>query len=79
MKRLFLFSVLALSGIALWAQVNVTFKVDMTGVSVSADGVHLAGSLNGWSTTATPMADLGNNVYGAPFPLTPATMWSTSS
>jgi hypothetical protein len=31
-----------------FAQVDVTFKVDMTGQTVSADGVHVVGSINGW-------------------------------
>ena len=39
------------------APVNVTFQVDMSNETVSADGVHLAGSFNSWSTTATEMLD----------------------
>jgi len=45
--------------------VNVTFNVDMTYETVSPDGVHIAGTFNGWSTSATPMLPLGNNVYSA--------------
>ena len=37
--------------------VNVTFQVDMSNETVSGDGVHVAGSFNGWSTTATEMLD----------------------
>jgi hypothetical protein len=36
---------------------QVTFQVDMRDQDVSADGVHLAGSFNGWSTTATAMVN----------------------
>ena len=46
------------------AQVNITFQVDMTDQSVSANGVHLAGSLNGWSPSATTMTDTdGDGIY----------------
>ena len=44
---------------------NVTFKVDMSFQTVSADGVHLAGTFQGWDPSATPMTDIGNNVYTA--------------
>ena len=45
------------------AQVDITFRVDMSGVTVSADGVHVAGDLNGWSTTNNPLTDQGNGIY----------------
>ncbi|MEL7148398.1 MAG: hypothetical protein AAFO69_18635, partial [Bacteroidota bacterium] len=49
---------------ASWAQVNVTFEVDMNDQTVSANGVHLAGSLNGWSPSATAMTDPdGDGIY----------------
>lgn len=49
-----------------FAQVDVTFKVDMTGQTVSADGVHVVGSINGWNTTATPLTQEGTtNIYSA--------------
>ncbi len=43
--------------------VNVTFQVDMTYRTVSASGVHLAGSFQGWSPSATLMTSKGNNIY----------------
>jgi len=45
------------------ATVNVTFKVDMTYQTVAATGVHLVGDFQGWNTSATPMAHIGNQVY----------------
>jgi hypothetical protein len=48
------------------AQVNVTFKVDMSSETVSTDGVHVAGSINGWDTQATPLTKEGDtDTYSA--------------
>lgn len=44
---------------------NVTFRVNMSQQTVGTNGVHLAGSFNGWSATATPMTLVGNGVYAA--------------
>ncbi len=44
---------------------DITFRVDMTNETIAAGGVHLTGSFNGWSATATPMTDIGGNVYEA--------------
>ena len=44
---------------------NITFAVDMSSEMVDAAGVHLAGSFNGFSPTATPMTDSGNGIYEA--------------
>ena len=42
----------------------VTFNVDMSNESISNNGVHLAGSFNGWSTDSTEMFDLdGDSIY----------------
>ncbi|HPI11928.1 MAG TPA: hypothetical protein PLK63_12870 [Catalimonadaceae bacterium] len=43
--------------------IPVTFRVNMTGQTVSPDGVKLAGSFNGYSTVANPMTAMGNNLY----------------
>ncbi|MBE0637837.1 MAG: hypothetical protein IH598_04905 [Bacteroidales bacterium] len=43
--------------------VNVTFRVDMTNEVVSEDGVHLAGSFQGWNASNTPMTDMGNGIW----------------
>jgi Secretion system C-terminal sorting domain len=51
--------------------VNVTFKVNMTGQTISSSGVFLAGSFNSFSTTATAMTLIGNNIFQATVPLTP--------
>ena len=37
--------------------VNVTFQVNMANETVSSDGVHIAGSFQGWIPGATPMTD----------------------
>ena len=50
--------------------VDVTFQVDMSNETVSPNGVHVAGSFNGFSTTATPLTDQGNGVYAATVTLT---------
>lgn len=44
---------------------NVTFRVNMINETVSANGVHLAGSLQGWDPSAADWAlvDVGNSVY----------------
>lgn len=45
-----------------FSQVDVTFKVDMTGVDMSSgDGVYIVGELNSWTHSA--MALEGDNVY----------------
>lgn len=47
-----------------FAQVNVTFKVDMTGQTVSANGVQVTGSINGWSDTSNVLTKEGEtNIY----------------
>lgn len=45
--------------------INMTFRVDMSEQVVDANGVHLAGSFNGFSPTANPMTDAGNGIYEA--------------
>ena len=42
----------------------VTFNVDMSQQTVSADGVHLAGSVQGWNPATTEMTDAdGDGIY----------------
>jgi hypothetical protein len=43
------------------AQVDVTIKVNMSGQTVSPDGVHVAGNLNGWCTDCTPLNQEGTS------------------
>jgi len=45
------------------APVSITFKVDLSEQSVSPDGVHIAGSFQGWNPGSSPMTDMGNGVY----------------
>lgn len=44
---------------------SVTFQVDMTGLTVSSNGVHIAGSFQGWNPGGTPMtpAPHNGNIY----------------
>jgi len=42
---------------------DVTFSVDMSEQIVSPEGIHLAGSFQGWDSTATVMTDMGNNIF----------------
>mgnify|MGYP003319430222 FL=1 len=52
--------------------VSVTFQVDMANEDVSADGVHIAGSFQGWSPSATSLSDtVGDGVYSVSVDLTP--------
>jgi hypothetical protein len=52
--------------------IPVTFKVDMTNQSISPNGVFLAGTFNGWNTSATPMTAGADNVYSVTLMLTPS-------
>lgn len=72
MKKLFTFFTILISAYA-YAQVDVTFQVDMTGQTVSPDGVHIAGSLNGWNTEANQLIDQGDNIYAVTLSLAPGT------
>jgi len=42
---------------------EVTFRIDMSNEEVSAEGVHLAGTFQGWDPAATEMTDVGDNIY----------------
>ncbi|HIO66848.1 MAG TPA: hypothetical protein EYN41_00815, partial [Flavobacteriales bacterium] len=51
-------------------EVMVTFNVNMSDEEVSADGVHIAGTMNNWDPAASPMSDDdGDGVYTASFSL----------
>lgn len=43
--------------------VSVTFRVNMTGQTVSGNGVHVAGSFQGWNPGGTPLSFVGGGVY----------------
>ncbi len=43
--------------------ITVTFRVDMTGETVSPNGVHIAGAFQGWNPGTTQLSNIGGNVY----------------
>ncbi len=45
--------------------INVQFRVDLSGNSISPKGVHLAGTFNGFDADSTEMMPIGANVYAA--------------
>ena len=77
MKKIFTFCFVALSAMMAQAQVAVTFNVDMTGSTVDANGVHMAGNFNdvnydgtaenaayvNWNPSAIALADQGNGIW----------------
>ena len=63
MKHIAIFLSFFLSSIS-FAQIDVTFRVDMQYQSVSPNGVHLAGSLQGWDPSSTPLSDIdGDGIW----------------
>ncbi|MGB0150361.1 MAG: hypothetical protein ACPF87_05670 [Flavobacteriales bacterium] len=63
MKHVFSFVAAVMLASAAWAQTTVTLTVDMSNEMVSADGVHVAGSFQGWDPAATPMTDNGDGTW----------------
>ncbi|MDV7188464.1 T9SS type A sorting domain-containing protein [Lutibacter sp. TH_r2] len=62
MKQNYVLSFLLVSlfmTLQVYSQVNVTFKVDMSSETVSADGVHIVGTVNGWNTSSTQLTQEG--------------------
>ena len=56
------------------APLQVTFSVDMSGVSsVSENGVHLAGSFQGWDPAGTPLTEYADGVWGVTVEMEPGT------
>lgn len=53
--------------------VSVTFKVDMSQQVISPDGVHLAGSFQGWDPSTTLMTDIGGGIFCVVLDLPPGT------
>lgn len=50
------------------AQTNqITLKVNMTGLTVSPNGVHVAGAFQDWNPASTPMIDEGDGIYSYTF------------
>lgn len=66
MKKFYFFAFSALVSLSMLAQRQVTFRVDMTGQTVNANGVHVAGSFQNpqWTPGATGMTQVGTtNIY----------------
>ncbi|MFM8685289.1 MAG: hypothetical protein ACKODJ_01900, partial [Bacteroidota bacterium] len=58
---------------------SVTFQVDMTGLTVSSNGVRIAGSFQGWNPAGTPMTPAAHNgniyTYTTNLPLGDVVEW----
>jgi hypothetical protein len=71
MRKIYLSLVFVLAAAAAFAQnKTVTLRVDMTGQTVSADGVHVAGNFqvaagfaSDWTPNITPLTNEGNGLY----------------
>lgn len=50
-------------------EIEVTFRVDMANEEVSPDGIHIAGSFQGWDPTATTMTNITDEVYEVTIPI----------
>ncbi len=78
MKKLLLILCLAIAQ-GLFA-VNITFQVNMAQQNVSANGVFVAGSFQGWNATASPMQDPdGDLVYTFTADIAAGTTLNTNS
>ncbi|MEZ4798383.1 MAG: hypothetical protein R2809_01125 [Flavobacteriales bacterium] len=49
--------------LTLFSQNTITLQVNMSEQTVSPNGVHVAGSFQGWNPSTTPMMDMGNGIY----------------
>ena len=75
-KYLFSFLVIAFSFAKFGnSQVDVTFKVDMQYQTVSENGIHLAGAMQGWDPSSTPLSDNGNGIWEVTLSLTEFTSY----
>lgn len=66
MKSIFLFATAFMAALMLQAQTSVTFLVNMQGLTVNANGVHIAGTFQSpqWQPGATAMSDAdGDGIY----------------
>ena len=62
-KKVFILFYLLL-GLKSFSQIDVTFKVDMQYQIVSANGIYIAGSMQGWDPTSTSLTDNnGDNIW----------------
>jgi hypothetical protein len=63
MKKLYALAAALFLGVSAFAQTtyNVTFQVDMGSATINANGVHVAGSFQGWSPGTTAMTQVGTS------------------
>jgi hypothetical protein len=55
--------------------VNVRFRIDMANESVAQEGVHIAGSFQGWDPATTPVNYIGYTIYENTLALSPYTLY----
>ena len=67
MKHLLFLAAVALLTWSAQAQTTVTLTVDMSNEEVSPEGVHVAGSFQGWNPGATPLTDNGDGTWSYAF------------
>ena len=73
MKKLYALAAALFLGVSAFAQTthNVTFQVDMGSATINANGVHVAGSFQGWSPNSTSMTQVGtSSIYEVTVPVT---------
>ena len=62
MRLILLFSFLL--SLKSFSQIDVTFKVDMQYQLVSENGIHIAGTMQGWNPSSTPLTDAnGDDIW----------------
>jgi len=61
MKKLYAIAAALCFGVAAFAQHNVTLQVDLGSAAASSNGVHVAGSFQSWTPSATPMTQVGTS------------------
>lgn len=66
MRKIYLLLPLVMLTTLAMGQIDFTFEVDMNNETVSANGVHVAGSFQGWSPSATELTDTDlDGIYSA--------------
>lgn len=64
MKKIYALAASLFFGVAGFSQHNVTFQVDLGSAAANANGVHVAGSFQGWDPAATGLTQVGStSVY----------------
>jgi predicted lipoprotein with Yx(FWY)xxD motif len=87
MKKIYAFLIAGIFAFGAKAQTSVTFSVDMSNQTVSANGVHIAGNFNdnngdgtpenaaynNWDPAAIALMDMGNGIWSVELSLVPGT------